>query len=211
MKRKKLIIIISSLAVVLLVVGIVFAYLTARSNIENNITIGKNEIEVSEDFVPPVLQTTDTRYKKQISVVNTGNVDCYIRVYADFSDETIRANSYFSNDTTAENAASAENYYSAKRDTSDKDAYINHLPDGWVFVPDDSSKTKLAGYYYYTKPVSPEKSTENPLFTYVKTTYDKLDDVKQYDIIVYAESVQTTDSNGNAYSDYESAWNDFLK
>lgn len=57
MKRKKLIIIISSLAVVLLVVGIVFAYLTARSNIENNITIGKNEIEVSEDFVPPVLQT----------------------------------------------------------------------------------------------------------------------------------------------------------
>ena len=42
MKRKKLIIIISSLAVVLLVVGIVFAYLTARSNVENNITIGKN-------------------------------------------------------------------------------------------------------------------------------------------------------------------------
>ena len=124
MKRKKLIIIISSLAVVLLVVGIVFAYLTARSNVENNITIGKNEIEVSEDFVPPVVQTEDTRYKKQISVVNTGNVDCYIRVYADFSDETIRANSYFSNDTTAENAASAENYYSAKRDTSDKDAIL---------------------------------------------------------------------------------------
>lgn len=211
MKHKKLIIIISSLAVILFVVGIVFAYLTARSTIENNITIGKNEIEVSEDFVPPVVQTEDTRYKKQISVANTGNVDCYIRVYADFSDETIRANSYFSNDTTAENATSAENYYSAKRDISDKDAYINHLPDGWIFVPDDSSETRLAGYYYYTKSVSFGKSTENPLFTYVKTTYAKLDDVKQYDIIVYAESVQTTDSNGNSYSDYKSAWNDFLK
>ncbi|MCI5656082.1 MAG: hypothetical protein SOT80_02380, partial [Candidatus Pseudoruminococcus sp.] len=88
--------------------------------------------------------------------------------------------------------------------------YINHLPDGWIFVPDDSSETRLAGYYY-TKSVSPGKSTENPLFTYVKTTYAKLDDVKQYDIIVYAESVQTTDSNGNSYSDYKSAWNDFLK
>lgn len=207
MKRKKLIIIISSLAVGLLVVGVTLAYLTARNTVDNTITIGKNEIEVSEDFVPPVLQTEDTRYKKQISVSNTGNVDCYVRVYADFSDEDIRAKSYFSNDADMETAQ----YYPAVRDITDADAYINNLPNGWVFVPDDSSETELAGYYYYTEPISPGKSTDNSLFTYVKTTYEKLDDVKQYDIIVYAESVQTTDSNGEAYVDYKEAWKDFLK
>lgn len=209
MKHKKLIIVISSLAIALAAVGISLAYLTTRDTADNTITIGKNEIEVSEDFVPPAEQTTDTRYKKQISVTNTGNVNCYVRVYADFSDEDIRKSSYFSNDT--EKDANTAQYYSAVRDISSQDAYVNKLPDGWVFVPDDSDETELAGYYYYTKPISPEESTATSLFTYVKTTYESLDDVKQYDIIVYAESVQATDSNGEAYADYAEAWKDFLK
>lgn len=207
MKHKKLIIIISSLAIILAVVGMTLAYFTTRDTADNNITIGKNEIEISEDFTPPVLQTEDTRYKKQINVTNTGNVDCYVRVYADFSDETIRANSYFSNDADMETAT----YYSSDRDINNEAAYVNHLPEGWKFVPDNSSETELAGYYYYTKPIQPGKSTDTSLFTYVETTYESLDDVKQYDIIVYAESVQVTDSNGKKYDDYKEAWNDFLK
>lgn len=206
MKRKKLILIILSLAVVLAVIGITLAYFTANKSVDNAITIGKNEIEVSEDFVPPAEQTTDTKYKKQISVVNTGNVDCYVRVYADFSDEAIREKSYFSNDTDMETAQ----YYSAVRDMTNDNTYVNHLPEGWVFVPDNSSETKLAGYYYYTEPIKPNESTP-PLFTFVRTEYDNANDIKQYDIIVYSESVQTTDSSGNEYADYTAAWNDFLK
>lgn len=205
MKRKKLIIIISALAAVVLAVGISLAYLTARGSADNNITIGKNEIEVSEDFIPPTAQTTDTKYKKQISVVNTGNVDCYVRVYADFSDEFIREKSSFSNDTDMETAT----YYSAIRDLDNENAYINHLPEGWIFVPDDSNEAELAGYYYYTKPINPNESTSS-LFTYVQTIYENLQDVKQYDIIVYTESVQITDSNGEKYADYQAAWKDFL-
>lgn len=205
MKRKKLIIIISALAVVVLAVGISLAYLTARGSADNNITIGKNEIEVSEDFIPPIIQTTDTRYKKQISVVNTGNVDCYVRVYADFSDDFVREKSGFSNDTDIKTAT----YYSAIRDLNNTNAYVNHLPEGWVFVPDDSSETELAGYYYYTKPIKPNEITSS-LFTYVQTTYEDLQDVTQYDIIVYSESVQITDSNGEKYTDYQAAWKDFL-
>lgn len=124
----------------------------------------------------------------------------------DFSDEAIHDKSYFSNDTDME----IEQYYSAARDTNNGNAYINHLPADWVFVPDNSNEKELAGYYYYTKPIKPNESTPS-LFTYVKTLYDNMDDVKQYDIIVYTESVQTTDSNGEAYTDYEAAWKDFLK
>ena len=91
------------------------------------------------------------------------------------------------------------------------DTYIAKLsevaPD-WIFVPDDDSSS-LAGYYYYTKLVPVGQSTE-PLFTYVNTVNNTNDDIQQYDILIYAESVQISDMDGKKYDDYEEAWKDYL-
>ena len=81
--------------------------------------------------------------------------------------------------------------------------YADHLPDNWV---------RDGLYYYYTEPLQPGELT-NPLITNVKTTFASAEDVKQYEIIVYQESVQTLDKNGEEFTGndaYNQAWDEFL-
>lgn len=211
MKRKTKIIAatVSAVCVVLVAVGVVFAYMTDSREKDNSFTVGYDSIEIVEDFSPPSQQQQTTTYKKQVQIKNNGNVPCYIRVYADFSDSTVRSRSYFSN---SDYMSAADTYYSANR--TDPDSYVKNLPEGWAFIPDDYSDTALAGYYYYTQPVQPNESTPT-LFKYIKTKYAEDSEIRQYDVIVYAESVQTvlkdgTQKNGTQPDDYKKVWNDFL-
>ncbi|MGN1458371.1 MAG: SipW-dependent-type signal peptide-containing protein [Acutalibacteraceae bacterium] len=213
MKRKTKIIAttVSAVCVVLVAVGVVFAYMTDSREKDNSFTVGYDSIEIVEDFSPPSQQQQTTIYKKQVQIKNNGNVPCYIRVYADFSDSTVRSRSYFSD---SDDISADTYYYSANRDTTDPNSYVNNLPKGWVFIPDNYSDTALAGYYYYTKPVQPNDSTPT-LFKYIKTVYTDENEIRQYDVTVYAESVQTvlkdgTQKDGTQLDDYKEVWNDFL-
>lgn len=213
MKRKTKIIAatVSVVCVVLVAVGVVFAYMTDSREKDNSVTVGYDSIEIVEDFSPPSQQQQTTTYKKQVQIKNNGNVPCYIRVYADFSDSAVRNSSYFSN---SDDISADTYYYSAKRDTTDTNSYVNNLPENWVFIPDNYSDTALAGYYYYTKPVQPNDSTP-PLFKHIKTAYTDENEIRQYDVTVYAESVQTvlkdgTQKDGTQPDDYKKVWNDFL-
>lgn len=208
MKRKKIVIIsISMFVCVLLVsVGVTLAYLTDNREKENTVTVGYDSIEIVEDFSTPAKQTQTTTYKKEVKIANNGNVPCYVRVYVDFSDTKIRDCSYFSNSADINDE---DSYFSAKRDTTDSGNYVSNLPDGWKFIPDNDSNTKLAGYYYYNTAIPPGESTPS-LFTYVKTSYDDVDEIQQYDIIVYAESVQIVGESGEVIEDYTAAWKEFL-
>lgn len=207
MKKKRL---VSVLAVAFLaaavVVGTTVAYLTANSNKQvNSVSVGYDSVEIVEDFNPPTKQKTETIYKKSVRVRNNGTVPCYVRVYVDFSSSEIRDISSFSLDGT--------NYYSASRNSSDSSAYINHLPDKWKFIPDNSDPSSLAGYFYYIEPLSPDNNISNisdELLTFVKTRYPNTIEPQQYDIIVYAESVQTIDKNGKDTGWYNT-WSEFLE
>jgi len=53
--------------------------------------------------------------------------------------------------------------------------YIDHLPDGRVYIPEEESDT-LGGYYYYTKIVEPGKKTV-PLFERRKTHFDTAEQI----------------------------------
>lgn len=198
MKKKKQ---VSILAVAFLVaaavVGTTAAYLTANSNKQvNSVAVGYDSVEIVEDFNPPKKQEEETIYKKSVRVRNNGTVPCYARVYVDFSSSEIRNISSFSLNGT--------DYYSASRDSTDSSAYIKHLPDNWQFIPESS----LAGYFYYTQPLSPNDISDE-LFAYVKTSYTD-SNPQQYDIIVYAESVQTIGKNGQD-NGWRSTWLEFLE
>lgn len=208
MKRKTKIIAatVSVVCVLLVAVGVVLAYMTDSREKDNSFTVGYDSIEIVEEFSAPSAQSTETTYKKQVQIKNNGNVPCYIRVYADFSDSTVRDYSYFSNSDDMSTGI----YYPANRDTADTDSYVNNLPDGWEFIPDnDTENPALAGYYYYTQPVQPNESTPT-LFKYIKTIYNEESEIRQYDVMVYAESVQTVLKNGTQASDYTQAWTEFL-
>ncbi|MBQ3664554.1 MAG: hypothetical protein II919_00430 [Lachnospiraceae bacterium] len=240
--KKKYLGVLLGLAVIAISSAIVYAYLKDDKHTLNEVTIGNNTIEIQEEFVPPVKQLKNTIFKKKVQVKNTGNVSCYVRVYADFSDGEIRKISYISNysdaspvldearfsdgayvDTLASGITPDNPYhfYKAGRDTTDSDNYVNHLPEGWVFIPDDATgdDAALSGYYYYTKKVAPGEVTPS-LFRYFLTTYPDTDQIQQFDVLIYAESVQVTDSNGYDFTDdtapdgdeaWKKAWKAFLQ
>lgn len=203
-KKGKVVTAVTVCFAVLLAIGIfVSAYFTDQGNKDNTVTVGHNTHEISEEYIPPKGQETgENTYIKKITIANTGNTECYIRVYVDFSDSDIRSRSELSNDD--------QHFYSADRSLSGN-TYVNNLSTAapkWEFKPDDDSNKNLAGYYYYKVPVAAGESTE-PLFTYVRTKNETVEQIQQYDIIVYSESYQTTDSSGKKYDSYEDAWNDF--
>lgn len=217
MKRKKLI--ITSAAAVaaiasLALAGISFSYLISAPNaVVNEIPIGYDEVNIVEEFSVPTEQKENdaTTYKKRVTVKNTGNTPCYVRVFADFSSAAIRNISSFSFD-------GGTNYYSAELKMADN-YFIKEVSSsknsnkGWVFLP-ESSDSVIGGYYYYTKPLDVGETTP-PLFTNVKTNYNGTGlSVEQYDIIVYAESVQTVTRDGNsdtsAADRYKTIWREFI-
>ena len=198
----------------------IFAYLTNAEKNTNSFTVGNNTIEPNEDFDPPdELAQGVNDYKKAVAISNTGSIDCFIRVRAEFSDSDITKRSGFTNQELG------GDYYSADVDglESDilnpedgsiavkQDAYVNHLPEGWVFIREEDDQN-LGGYYYCTSPVSPGEDTPY-LFERVNTVFEQADDVEAYDIYVYAESVQVLDRNGYPFTGTEpwkDAWIEFL-
>ena len=159
MKKRKVFTGSAVLLAVLAAAGGIMAYLGAADDAEN-----------TENFPTPsdLSSNSNNYYTKEVAVANTGNVDCYVRVYADFPDSRTAAESYYS--------ADGVNYYSAVRDaelsgdtetddngkTLHTQSFVNMLnsQDGkWIFVPDDSSSEKLRGYFYYKDPVKVGEST----------------------------------------------------
>lgn len=215
MKRWKLIVAVSLAAVVLALVGVTAAYLiSSPSAITNEIPIGFDEISIEESFEPPEEQTEggETTYKKVVSVTNTGDTPCYVRVFADFSSASIRAISSFSFDNGntfyPADPVMADNYFIKEVSGS---ANPN---EGWIYIQESESAV-IGGYYYYTKALAPGESTP-PLFTDVRTDYSLNPGQKteQYDVIVYAESIQTVTRDGNPDTEtpgrYRTVWEDYI-
>lgn len=176
-----------------------FAYLTDWRKLENKAAAGDNTITIIEEFDPPKeMHEGENEYAKKVQIKNTGTIDCYIRVFADFSESDIKDISKLHNGTAWVNASD----------------YALNLPEGWYFVPetDPADGDQLGGYYYYDQAIKPGDSTK-PLFTRVMTTFASEADVRNYEIIVYAESLQTLDRNGDPFTGadaWKNAWIEFL-
>lgn len=190
-------------AVALVGIGGTWAYFIHMQSLQNAFSVGTNTITVTEEFEPPKeMETGENVFKKKVQIENTGTVPCFVRAFVDFSDSGITNISQISPDGT--------NYYPASE-------YTKHLPEGWVYIPEEensgSSNSLLGGYYYYTEIVDPGRKTV-PLFEKVKTHFDTVDQIVDYDMIVYSESVQVLDMEGSGFdgSDaYQNAWTEFLE
>lgn len=180
----------------LLTAGSTYAYFTHAQKINNQFTVGENTISIEEEFEPPKEMTQgENVYKKKVQIKNESNVPCYVRVFAEFSDGDIKAISQLDNGAGFVNAAD----------------YPDNLPENWVYIS-EADDTLLGGYYYYTVPLEVGAKTI-PLFERVKTTFAAAEDVKAYELIVYAESVQTLDKNGEDFTGAEpwnQAWDEFI-
>ena len=182
--RNKRIYIVVALLLCAASVSASFAIFSSWKTAENNLYVGHNEIEIEEEFEPPSELKQDTQFKKEVKVRNTGNVPCYVRVFADFSDSEVRDVAEFSAD--GETFMSVGDYQAAIRER------------GWAYDPD-------TGYYYYTVPVQPGDATP-VLFHSVQVHFERESDIREFRIIVSAESIQTADEDGVEIDDYAAAW-----
>ncbi len=175
MKNRKTVLILSAacLLVLLASYGITYAWLIANDSEVNEFTVGENTIEVVEEFEPPEKLEPGVTFVKKPHVKNTGNLPCFVRMRADFSDGAAEA-------------------FCKPLEISDK----------WVLKDD--------GYYYYTELLAPGQDTP-ALFekVTVKTEAEgaTLNDMVDFDILIYAESCQHTDHDGAcAAGEYYEVW-----
>lgn len=190
--------IVGALAAVLLLgatAGGAYSYFTDAEKTVNSVTIGSNEIEITEDFPTPTPPAVgENEYVKKVSVTNTGEVDCFVRVFAEFEDADVRAVGEYSKDNGATYLSEAD--------------FRAALPENWEYRND----AKFGPYYYYKLPIAPGESTSN-LFTNLKVTFATEDDVEPFKFTVYAESVQIYDKHGEKIEGadaYSKAWDEYL-
>lgn len=151
------------------------AYLSDGEANKNTIEIGFNEIEIIEESnIPETMTVGENTYQRQIQIKNTGNVSCYVRIFAEFSDLEAESLSEISSD--------GNTFYSAE-------SYKDNLPENWVYIPIEEDSF-LGGYFYYIKELEPDELTD-PLFKMIKTTFEAEDSVRDCDLIIYSESIQS--------------------
>ena len=210
--KKRLIIICSCLlTVIFLSVGVTIAYLGTAEKKENSVTIGKGNVSITEsNWSEPEVQRMENENDKDVRITNTGTVPCFVRVYMDFSDSEVAS--------VAKVKAANETYYSWSDFKTELAKDSNSYSPKWKYVgPNDT--TKLNGYFYYTEKVAPNGVTE-PLITAVQTDFNgnnnndtNIDKIKDYNIIVYSETVQTIgkDTDYGTANNWYSAWKEFLR
>lgn len=158
--------------------GITNAYFSDTDKTINTVEIGKNNIKLNNDgSVPASLNVGENIYQKEISVTNNGSVPCFVRVFMDLSDSKVKETTKFSSD--------GSQYWQVNE-------YNNHLPENWTY----EETGDLAGFYYYNQILEPGESTSD-LIKSVNTVFNTKDDIIDYEIITYAESVQSIDKDGN--------------
>lgn len=204
-KIKKGIAIAAVIIVVAAAVITVAAYLQNTAEQPNKFTVGRDENEVTEVFTEPNTMAMTNEFEKVVKVENTGSVDQFVRVYLDFSDSRVRDKSKL-----VVTSGSTEAAYTW-------DEFLTHLPDDWEYIPLNTAGDEiLGGYFYYTKILAPGEETP-ALIEKVRTVFsdgDNADHITDFDIVVYSESVQTTEINaaGTEFTDsgWKDAWKSFL-
>ena len=176
----------------------VFGYLGDKDEKVNTVKIGEDKASITETFSEPDKQTVSDTFTKSVQVKNTGSADCFVRVFLELSDSRLA-------DGKVKLSADGTSFVTWEQ-------FKASPPEDWEFVSCEDNA--LDGNFYYKKTVAPGSSTP-PLISKIKTAYDSVYDISDFEIIVYSETVQTveTDTSGTVYaaSDWKTAWSSFLK
>lgn len=186
------------IAVLCFGIGGTLAYFSYSRMADNVFRVGSNIIQIQENYEPPKeLTVGENLFRKRVQVKNTGSVSCFVRVFADFSDYAVKKCSFISPDGFV--------YYPA-------DEYEHNLPESWVYISDEEDEL-LGGFYYYTIPLEKGKST-TALFEKIKCSFQTAEEIREFDILVSAESVQIYDKEGAEFTGtdgYQAAWEEYLE
>jgi hypothetical protein len=189
------------IAVGLLSAGGTWAYRSLTRDATNRIRVSRNTIAIDETFEPPQVQSADPDntdhniLTKQVRIRNTDSASCFVRVFLDFSDSSIKELAYM-RQTEDSDWVKAEDYGD----------WLNENSSDWTYIPAPSDESEedipeaelaafkesqlIGGYYYYTHPLKSGEET-TLLLDSVKVEYTDPAQIIDYDVIVTSESIQT--------------------
>ncbi|MBR1393054.1 MAG: BsaA family SipW-dependent biofilm matrix protein, partial [Ruminococcus sp.] len=79
--KDKRILIASLLVAATILAGSTFAWFTSKDEVTNRLTAAADYgVSIVEDFTPPEDWLPGQEINKDVSIVNTGNIDAYVRV-----------------------------------------------------------------------------------------------------------------------------------
>ena len=162
--RKKIFMILAT-TVVLGVSGInlMSAYYNDTHEKENIFTVGGVRIDLIEEFEPPKELKADTTFKKDVSVKNVGENDCYVRIKAVFTDSDMGKYSSLDLDSSEDKNDNSVHYWYNSED----------------------------GYHYLKNELKVGEQSPS-LFTEVHVSKDiPAEEIKEFDILIYTESFQS--------------------
>ena len=90
-KTYKVIIIFCIIVLIIFVSTAIYAYYIYQKSIENTIVLAYNEIQVNEIYEPPLKLQKGISFKKEPTIKNIGNIDCYVRVKSLLSDSRVES------------------------------------------------------------------------------------------------------------------------
>ena len=90
-KTYKVIIIFCIIVLSIFISTAIYAYYTYQKSIENTIVLACNEIQVNEIYEPPLKMQNGISNKKEPTVKNIGNIDCYVRVKSLLPDSRVES------------------------------------------------------------------------------------------------------------------------
>ena len=80
-KRKRKVLAVSCIFAALIVAGSTFAWFTSKDEVTNRLTATANYgVSLAEDFTPPEDWTPGQEINKDVTAVNTGNVEAFVRL-----------------------------------------------------------------------------------------------------------------------------------
>lgn len=159
--------------------GVSAAYLIYQKSIINTIQAGGNTISIIEDFEPPKKQEVgDNIFKKRVQIENMDETACFVRVFMEFSDSGTKKRARISPD--------GRSWYPAVEYGSSD---FENFPQNWCYLSLEEDPL-LGGFYYYTVPVNPGERTV-PLAEQILVSYEQDSQIRDFDILVTADSIQT--------------------
>lgn len=167
------------IVLIVLICGSTISYLMSTDNSKSEFILSTNEIEIVEDFNPPEELLPGIVFKKEVEIKNISQMPCYVRIKAVFS------NSDVGQYCELIGLNNTDYIY----DPVDEYYYYKTILNGY-----DANKDK---YSYTTK----------PLFEGVKVKDDAPElELEDFEIIIYAESIQAV-----GFNDYQEAWAEMEK
>ena len=153
-KRRRRVLGASCILAALIIVGSSFAWFTSKDEVTNRLTASSNYgVTIAEDFTPPENWVPGQTIDKNVGVVNTGNVDAFVRAWLEGEMRVIAQNASNTSHTAMTESLTPVD------DNNLKKANLNYSIGTGVYLK-ELDKTKLVENPDNQSTTSPDEYTE---------------------------------------------------